>query len=396
MKLEVRRYEDASIIQDLGLSFVFSNSERNELACKRKWYFSYHQQLATKSTSDSLLNGIAWHMLMEDLFCYWRDHDKVIDASHKLFVESFAKIRILLIGEGKDPEPIIRDMQIALEGYLNMYGSIHTEFRVLEVEVPLRFPIKNFEGDQFRSKVIVENRGSSYHIANYDSQNKEEIVMPFYVIGRADAIVQSRESGDLFIYDHKTTSSISRFQLTSEVDPQLHSYAAMLQYEKDHGYLQKYKNYKIGGVIYGLTNNGSTSEPKELKKGGLSKAKSNKIPSWVFEKAIQDKGFSRSDYIEHLESITKNVDPLWHTRVWLPLDSDSVERWKMESYGIARLLADAYHCIATIPDAQEWIAPRIPVCRTMGYCKFKEICVNDCSLLRTNYEKQEKIFWKKE
>jgi hypothetical protein len=223
-----------------------------------------------------------------------------------------------------------------------------------------------------------------------------EVDMPFYVIGRADAIVQSRESGEIFIYDHKTTSSLNRFMNTVEVDPQLVSYAAMFDYEKTKGSLQQYKNYKIGGVIYGLSNNNKTSEPKKLKNGSLSKSRHLKIPTWTYKRFINDNNLNVADYEDHLHKLSQEIDPLWHKRVWFPLDQSSLDRWKKESYGIARSLADKYRCLATVPSGEDWVAPRIPTCKTTGFCSYKEICVEDTPLQRSmNYEVEQKLYWKK-
>lgn len=389
-KLKVHRYEE-ELIQDLGFSFVFTNSERNELGCPRKWYFSYNQSLSPKRTSMSFAWGISWHTLMEDLFNYWKKFDDEIFIENPLFEESFNKIRSFLIEEGIEPEQVIKDLLVALEGYLMIFGNKPRDFKVLEVEVPLRYPVRDFRGELYSSKVFLEEFEDCYKLAEPSTINKIEKLMPFYVIGRADAIVQSRTSGELFIYDHKTTASINRFLSSHEVDPQLCSYAAMLEYEKNSGYLQAYKQYKIGGVIYGLTSNGSTSLPKPLKTGGFSKAKSNKTPSWVYRNTVGDD----TEYDSHISKLQDTVDPLWHRREWLPLDINSVERWKSESYGTARRLADTYRCLSLFENADSWATPRVPICKTTGFCQYKEICVTDSPLLRGDFNKLDKIIWRK-
>ena len=390
MKLRIHRYDD-NIIEDLGISFAFTNSERNQLGCPRQWYFSYSQGLSTKRTSNAFAWGIAWHMLMEDLFNFWKEHDRLINHTDPFFNESFDKIEEFLEEEQANSEEVIKDMRIALEGYLIRYGDIFTQFRVVEVECALRYPIKDFNGNLFKTHLYLERIGDRLEIANIDAKKKIEYTMPFWVIGRADAIVQSRSSGELFVFDHKTTGSIKRFLSTCEVDPQLCSYAAMLEYEKTEGYLQKYKNNKVGGIIYGLTSNQSTSEPKVLKNGTFSKAKSNKIPSWVFKK------FAGKDelYSSHLENLKDNVDPLWHQRMYYPLDRNSINRWKMESYGTARRLADMYRCLSLFEDADSWVAPRVPTCKSTGYCQFKEVCLNDNHIMRSYYKKENRIYWSK-
>ncbi|MGI9554806.1 MAG: PD-(D/E)XK nuclease family protein [Vampirovibrionia bacterium] len=390
MKLKIHRYEE-DIIQKLGFSFCFTNSERNEMGCPRKWYFSYNQGLSSKRTSMSFAWGISWHTLMEDLFLFWKEHDKEIYIDDPLFDKSFNKIKTFLIEEGIDHETVIKDLRVSLEGYLIMFGNMPTDFKVVEVEVPLRFPVKDFRGEQFFSKMYIEEYEDCYKLATPSTINKIEKEMPFFVIGRADAIVQSRVSGELFIYDHKTTASINRFLSSHEVDPQLCSYAAMLEYEKNSGYLQGYKQCKIGGVIYGLTHNGSTNPPKPLKTGGYSKAKSNKSPSWIYQKAVGND----TEYDSHISKLKEVVDPLWHRREWLPLDINSVERWKNESYGVARRLADNYRCLSLFENSDSWATPRVPICKTTGFCQYKEICVADSPFLRGNFNKLEKIIWSK-
>ena len=406
MEVELRasRYEEEKIIKDLGFSFVFSNSERNELGCPRRWYFSYSQNLRLNNIPHSFRYGIYWHNIMERLFLFWKLKDKDIftisedQVAYELIKKSIAEIEADAKESGIDPEPIISQLIESLTGYLQLFGRISEEFKVLEVEVPMRFPVKNWKGEQFTSVVSLEDLGDRYIIANPDtlSSKRKEVRMPFYVIGRADAIVQSRLSGEEFIYDHKTTSSVNRFMNTVEQDPQLISYAAMFEYEKTEGSLQKYKDLNIGGVVYGLANNNKTSIPKTLKDGSLSQARHLKIPTWTYEKYIQSNGLDRSLYESHLSKIAYEVNPLWHKREWFPIYSYSIERWKQESYGIARFIADKYRCLATIPSGENWVAPRIPTCKTTGCCAYKEICVEDTPLKRSmNYEVEQKLFWKK-
>jgi hypothetical protein len=406
MKVELlaSRYEDEKIIKDLGLSFVFTNSERNELGCPKRWYFSYYENLRMNNISHSLQYGIYWHMVMESLFLFWKMTDEDLhDLSHNQKCNNMIRRTLEEIAEdasskGLNSTELVSQLVESLTGYVSIFGEIRKEFKVLEVEVPLRFPILNYKGERFKSKVILEDIGDRYIVANPKTigAKRIEVEMPFYVVGRADAIVQSRESGEIFIYDHKTTGSVNRFIKTVEVDPQLVSYAAMFDYEKTEGHLQKYKQHKIGGVIYGLASNQVTSAPKILKDKSLSKAKHQKIPSWTYKRFIQDNNLNILGYESHLDNIRLNVDPLWHKRLWYPLDKSSLERWKQESYGIARNLADKYRCLATIPNGKDWIAPRIPTCKTTGFCSYKEICVEDTPLQRSmNYEVEQKLYWKK-
>lgn len=389
-KLHIHRYEE-EIIQDLGFAFAFTNSERNELGCARKWYFSYAEGLGSKRTSHAFAWGIAWHIVMEDLFNFWKENDTEIYDDNPMFEESFGKIRTFLIEEEIDADPVVADLRIALKGYLKMHSNKPKHFKVLEVEVPLRYPIKDFRGEQFFSTLYLEEFSEHYELAKPSSLHKIETDMPFYVIGRADAIVMNRTTGELFIYDHKTTSSIPRFLNTHEIDPQLHSYAAMLEYEKTYGYLQKYKNNKIGGIIYGLTSNASTSEPNTLKNGAFSKAKSNKTPSWVYRDLIGND----ESYKDHLLYLENEIDPLWHKNEWLFIQQESIERWKKESYGIARRLADMYRCLSLFENSEQWVAPRVPICKTTGFCQYKEVCINDSQIMRTNYKQENKLIWRK-
>ena len=311
VELQASRYENEEIIKELGLSFVFSNSERNELGCPRRWYFSYHQNLRLNNIPFSFQYGIYWHEIMENLFLFWKLKDKDISS----FQEDISLQRIIsrvmqeIESDAKEKgiydDDLMFQLSESLIGYINLFGEVSKHFKVLEVEVPLRSPVLNYKGEHFKSKVILEDLGDRYIIANPHTMRakKREVEMPFYVIGRADAIVQSRESGDIFIYDHKTTSSINRFMNTVEVDPQLVSYAAMFDYEKTEGSLQKYKNNKIGGVIYGLSNNNKTSEPKKLKNGSLSKARHLKIPTWTYRRFIVDNELNILDYKDHMLSV---------------------------------------------------------------------------------------------
>ena len=140
-----------------------------------------------------------------------------------------------------------------------------------------------------------------------------------------------------------------------------------------------------------MTSSGSTSLPKKLKNGTFSKAKSNKTPSWLYKKTVGDD----ESYSEHIMNLYDKVDMLWHCREWYPVDINSIKRWKMESYGIARRLGDMYRILALFKNSDTWVTPRVPICKTTGYCQFKQICISDNELMRSYFKKEKRIYWSK-
>lgn len=65
-ELHCSRYDHSKRIRDLGLSWVFSQSENGALGCPRKYAYGYVQAYQVGSKGKALIHGIVWHRMCEE------------------------------------------------------------------------------------------------------------------------------------------------------------------------------------------------------------------------------------------------------------------------------------------------------------------------------------------
>lgn len=58
-----------------GRCFVFTNSERGDLACDRKWLHRHGERLSTRKKARPLSYGDGWHKAVGEVWRWWRDKD---------------------------------------------------------------------------------------------------------------------------------------------------------------------------------------------------------------------------------------------------------------------------------------------------------------------------------
>lgn len=101
--------------------------------------------------------------------------------------------------------------------------------------------------------------------------NEVEYV-PVVYQGRIDLVVKDTTTGCIYIVDHKTAAQLGDYEHL-ELDTQVSSYAWALR---------KVLNIDISGVIFQELRKKAPEQPKQLKKGGLSRAKDQNTTAAIY------------------------------------------------------------------------------------------------------------------
>ena len=396
MKLIINRYEEDKRIQDLDLAFGFSNSERSLISCPRKWYFAMYEGLTSPNNSPALSYGIYMHELLEVIFNYWKDTDDHLPKPVLEFCENKLKeIEKDIIVNNLDKN-MINTLKEYLVEYIYTYGTKPKNFKVLEVEVGLCKPVTCPDGKIYEGLLPLFINNKTIEIAKLKNTNKTIVWknIPFYAIGKADAIVQDRKSGDIFILDHKTTGNIDRYISRHDISYQLTGYASMFNWEKTHGSMQKYKDLKVKGVIYDYVGSFELKNPDILKNKSLSKKKVRNISSRIYSNFIKKQGLDTADYLEYIEYLEDQVDPMICRRQSYFLPQSEMTTWNKENFKIAKTI-DSFYTELIHFDVDYVAFRNTAMCNAYGFCAFKAPCRKYDVFTKNSYERKTLIYWRK-
>jgi len=383
----LKRYEDELRIQKLGACWLFSQSQMKDHGCKRKWSYSHVIGIDEDSTSGALLYGVGWHVIMEHALLRIMNNDKCITEEEGLeYCETVARDYLNSEYDNLPMEEIYKQEWIeetierykrGIIGWVKHWDRVHKEYQVVAVEKTLVAPIIDPNTKDIykpRSKFVLE-KDYLYPCGINDKGDIIDLEMPYYKIGRADAIVVKRGTKSLFILDHKTTSQPKTYSKKLTFDMQLASYCALLNYEMIEGELKHLKDHIISGVIWDLCHSKIPSRPSLLKSGKLSQAKNKTMPSWIFEEAIQHYELDREEYIDHLNDL-KVTDHNYFQLLEVSVSYKDMHRAYLEDYATAKSMHETrinlYHC----SDIEfNYKAPRYPICEQYQHCKFSKYCL---------------------
>jgi hypothetical protein len=110
--------------------------------------------------------------------------------------------------------------------------------------------------------------------------------------GTIDLVVKD-EHGQVWFYDHKTTTSIDLYEKRADMDRQISRYWWALQQ----------LGYDVAGFVYNIILKDVPRKPELLKKGGLSQNKAQKTTYDLYLQAIQENGLDVNDYREMLDHL---------------------------------------------------------------------------------------------
>jgi RecB family exonuclease len=229
-------------------------SEVNDfLRCRTKWNYAWNERLKPKTPNNKLFFGTMFHKYLESFYKNFSQAQALNDML-KLFDETDTS--------GMEQFEIDELYGLAFnvaENYFAQWKSEDSKFEVLATELEFSFPITT--------------KGLWY-------------------TGTIDLVVKD-EHGQVWFYDHKTTSSIEMYEKKADMDRQISRYWWALQQ----------LGYDVAGFVYNIILKEVPKKPELLKKGGLSQNKAQKTTYDLYLQAIQENGLDVNDYREMLDHL---------------------------------------------------------------------------------------------
>lgn len=424
--------------QVLGLparAVALTNSERGDAACDLRWFYRHGLGYGTERVAVPLAFGSAGHEVMEDVWGWWAAHDAVYET---WFLDSCAWCQVAFdrqdaeacphcqdtmlgpvpriekawreaaaVQEAKwgpedDPDETIEErverLRRCVTGYLrtHRHGAPPLSLRVIGVEIPVARQILGPGGKPYAPEVpytLMRDGGYRFARPGDDPSKVEVLKLPWYYVGIIDVLLASRETGALFVGEHKFSAAPDTLLIGLTNDPQTAGYCWALEDVLDRVPLPDdireiataHGGRKVGGFSYMVNSSSMQHDPLLLKGGGFSIAKNRTVPSWRFEAALEEANrvphpspkMLPSLYAEHIADLRSRVDPRLYRQESGFVGEREKRRFASEIYGVAvrhaRMRRDVWR--AEAPDEVEVAFPRTPVCRSPGgSCAFRGPC----------------------
>lgn len=393
MKLLMKRYEDCENIQKLGMVIPFTNTDRMTFACPRLWSYQSIQNFVVDNKSSAISYGVVWHKLLEIILLESIEENfvskdrlnEIVKNNLMSIIEAFYINEIGTEQYNMDFQlGVIDDLKERIEnaivGWWMSWRSLMDDFNVLYVELPLASPVMNNDGDIAKFATYITKEEDFYRPSRIGEHEKSKLMnIPYFKIGKIDVLLEDKRTGDLWICDHKTSSSPSQFENGITFDVQLPSYASLLEWEKNKGILQHLKDRNIMGVVYDISSSKIKGIPALLKSGKLTKAKNSGIASWIYEDAVEKYNLPKKQYAEYIDYLRLNSDKNKNYQRFLYLTREDIDRCTDEDYGIALAMAEKRKKLVeiNIDSVIDYnaIAYRYPACQKYNSCAFSSFCL---------------------
>lgn len=277
------------------MQLIRGSEVQDFLRCRKRWDYRWVQHLKAKRPDGKLFTGTLIHQFLETYY------ESGYPAAYQAMEELFHKTDTSRMDQIELDE--LWDMACKVtENYVAQWGHIDKDWEVIATELKFAIPLET---------------GINYE-------------------GTIDLIFKDGD-GRLFFMDHKTTTSIERYQKNTEMDRQISRYWWALQqliagkgkvlqkYTSDIDGTEKeqwvdisvhtlwghlgYGRSGVSGFIYNIILKDSPEPPGLLKKGGLSVAKNQKTTYAVYFQALKDNGFA-DDYGGHYPEYDEILDHL--------------------------------------------------------------------------------------
>ena len=464
-RMTVPRYgENSDVIGLPKRAICITNSERITAACPLRWAFRYADGLQSTGRSAPLAMGSAVHACVEDVHQWWQETDQPYPGSglecvwctpftsdgckHCHGTErgpvAIAHAEWLLhsindpFGE-YDAEAVAKDAERLLrifDGWIRTYGAEpDSVLRVVAPELKMALPVLAPNGKPYKGQIWTVPTPTGYRTARTGEAALAGAKLrrwPVFQCLTVDALMQNRETGDLWIYECKTAKSPDRRLQSVSIDPQVQGYAHAVRVLADAGkleHLQIEKGTRVAGVIFDVLSNSWQADPdllapqkvkaldpltgEPIKKGSrwvyeldpqtgeprtvqaLSRSSRSGVPSWRYRKAIADHGLDPADYSGHLLDLSATVDRKLYQREFLTSGPEVGARYARELHSVAQQICLWRRKAAEMqsPEDRDRIFPRQPVCIGGYGCAYRAPCLQDGDLVRTQFERAEMPEW---
>ena len=430
------RYESGVLGLPPG-AMVMTNSERRAAWCPRRWWYEYGTGLRGEATG-AMRFGTAYHRTLERVLGWLQHHDGELYPAEGLdrclhchgadptcplcggtglgAVEYVATElrRQPEVYEAEDGgvEGEVDRLRRAVLGWLHVYGvGMRDDWQVLATELAVAAPITSpTTGDTYRSRVPVVATADGWRLASAgDSPTQvQEVVLPWFQLAQLDAVVANRRSGNLWLWETKTSASPSTYGENLGLDTQLPGYLRALWYLVGTG--KWGEGRQVEGYVWDVAGSGHQRDPKRLASGKLSTDKRQRVPSWVLEQVLQAEDASRykpdelqglRDLLQHLR---ESVDGSLYHREFGHYTAQQLRRYEVELFAEATRLATWRRAVVGTATAEggtvtndEQVAAqwhRVPLCRQPGgSCPFTGICQEDSAVGRAVFQQRHPVRW---
>lgn len=430
------RYESGVLGLPPG-AMVLTNSERRAAWCPRRWWYEYGTGLRGEA-SGAMRFGSAYHAVMERVLGWHQRHDgelypvdglqrchhcggadsacPLCDGTGLGAVEYVAqKLRAtpeVYDAEDGGVEGEVDRLRRAVQGWLHVYGQgMRDDWRVLATELPVAAPVTSPRtGETYRSRVPVVATADGWRLASAGDSpaHVQEVVLPWFQLAQLDAVVENRRSGNLWLWETKTSASPATYGEGLGLDTQLPGYLRALWFLSATG---RYGDGRqVEGYVWDVASSSHQRDPKRLASGKLSTDKRQRVPSWAFAAELESEDASRytpadlQGLRELLQHLREGVDGSLYHREFGRYTPEQLRRYEVELYAEAARLAAWRRAVVgtataeggTVSDdeqvASQW--HRVPLCRQPGgSCPFTGICQQDSAEGRAAFAQRHPVRW---
>lgn len=227
------------------------------LRCRTKWNYAWNEKLRAKTPNDKLFFGTLFHKYLESFYTNFSQAQALTDMK-KLFDETDTSSM-----EQTDIDELWDLAYAVAENYFATWAKEDSNLEVLATELQFSIPLSD--------------------TVTYT--------------GTIDLVVKDKY-GQVWFYDHKTTSSIESYEKRASMDRQISRYWWALQQ----------LGYDVHGFVYNLILKDYPVPPAVLKNGTLSQNKSAKTTYDMYLRTIQELGLNPNDYREMLDHLKEQPD----------------------------------------------------------------------------------------
>lgn len=292
--------------------------------CRKKYFYLYWRKLEPIEKPLYFSVGSAFHKALE-LHYQGKDASIILAAIDSYFNSTPPDSDdIEKVTQWQTARHLTRKM---FTNYLKTYPS--ESFKVINTELKFSVPIIN---------PITCRNSKKFHFR-----------------GIIDALVE--ENGQLWIMEHKTTSSISPQYIRGlTLDTQSIAYIEALE---------RFLNIKISGIIYNVCLKSVPRKPKILKNGKFSCDKSQNTTYEIYLKSILEDNQNPDEYQDILDFLQSHPRRYFY-REYLVFPQETICEWQQELWDIAKDISHA-------EKENRWYKNTFQ-CTLRGTCMCYEIC----------------------
>lgn len=220
----------------------------------------------------------------------------------------------------------------------------------IEFEVPIPVPADYELPSPFRW--VRGDDGFLYRRKPGHTSTGGPILWPVVYQGRIDLVVKDTRTGAIYIVDHKTAAQLGDYEHL-ELDTQVSSYAWALR---------KMLGINIAGVIFQELRKKAPEAPRQLKSGGLSRARDQNTTAQLYINEVERLRLPMIEYQDFIDYLSESGQ-VYFRRI-------QVDRSPVELGIIERNVLD--EALDMLDDPRIYPNPNRMNCFR---CQFKEVCV---------------------